>query len=290
MAYYDFNSEDTRAIQELNEDLNLAESLRLKGPMGEFQREPFMYEVRKNLEGEYTGLICEGGVLKIDGKEKSGKSRVLGAAASASLHTHGGYWDLPDQYPLFKYNKDLNEEKGFGLYIDTENGGIEFETIQRSILKSAGYDEAPDFYKCYPFRRFTDYIGKTRMLVKYIEELANSRIGLDNLFLDVSTDFVNKVNDEDTAKEFWDLISKLSEKYKFCCLNTMHQNKGNDSSTGIFGGFADKKASYNSSIFSSSMDERLKIWTTKNTRLSESFRSMTFIFDEITGLPVQHFG
>lgn len=168
----------------------------------------------------------KGNFITITGLAKSRKSVVAGAASSAFL--------LRDEFLGFRWNLP---DDAFGMAIDSEQGYYHYyKTTLRTLTNASLQDMPKDRFKSIRARD-GDELFRTG-LVEYLVERHQPAF----MVLDVITDWIEDINNQEQAKKVGDWVLSLTEKFNRCLfILVIHLTKGNNNMTGAIGTILEKK-------------------------------------------------
>ncbi|TXI11477.1 MAG: hypothetical protein E6Q68_06030 [Polynucleobacter sp.] len=252
-------AEGEKGDEEIRELNNLSDLLEDTGRYisGEISNERKFYSWEINDGLSWAGLIEPGGFILISGKEKSKKSTFAGMFASAFLcqnYINRNHEDtrIASFREFQKIRCNIRWDAPF-LYFDTEQGKNDFTRSQNAIMMNAGYYNGLPLdkkgnptinYYAYRLILIPDPVKKVQFIFKKIIELGEKFGFIGCVALDVITDFVENQLDDQQAKEFYNELFYLREKYLFDIIGVIHQNRANNQTNGSIGVVSNKRCNY----------------------------------------------
>ena len=224
---------------------------------GEMSTERPFYSWEVNDGMSWAGLIEPGGFILISGKEKSKKSTFAGMFASAFLcqnYINRNHEDtrIASFREFQKIRCNIRWDAPF-LYFDTEQPKNDFIRSQNAIMMNAGHYNGlplnhkgkPEInYYAYRLIMIPDPVKKVQFIFRKIVEIGEAFGFIGGVVLDVVTDFVENQLDDQQAKDFYNELFYLREKYGFDILGVIHQNRANNNTNGSIGVVSNKRCNY----------------------------------------------
>lgn len=226
-------------------------------------------------DGDTYGIALPGSIIQVSGQSKTRKSTFLATIAAACLHQDGTALGIRSSI-----QRNI-------LYFDTEQSEYEFKRFQNMVCRLAQVKHHPPQYFCYPLRKYdeeTRLIAIDAFLTQMKPEfLAN--IGL--IIIDGIADCIASSNDLVDSRRLVTRLTYWADELQVPIFVAIHTNKDGENSTGMLGGFLDKKCSYHirTENISEARDSPTRV-SCRFSRLGESLPPFTFRHDETTGLPV----
>jgi hypothetical protein len=226
-------------------------------------------------QGEEYGIALPGSIIQVSGQSKTRKSTFLATVAAATLNQDGAALNIRSS---IKRNV---------LYFDTEQSEYEFKRFQNMVCRMAGVRHHPPQYFGYPLRKYDE---ETRLVAidAFLTQMKPDfleKIGL--IIIDGIADCLTSTNDLAESKKLVTRLTYWADELKVPIFVAIHTNKDGENSTGMLGGFLDKKCSYHvrTANVSEARDSPTRV-SCKFSRLGESFPAFTFKHDDSSGLPV----
>lgn len=180
-------------------------------------------------------IAIEGGICTISGMPKSGKSAftsmVLAGAISTTHRT-----PLLDGMVI-----TANTEQKAVIHFDTEQSRHKHQYNHRTILKRAGLDSCPPYFRSYNIRQYshTEY----RKITDDICEVASkAHGGIHMIVIDGMAEYIADTNDLEQSKEIAMYFMNLSEKYSTAIIGIIHTNKTSNTERGHLGSEVQRKS------------------------------------------------
>lgn len=225
--------------------------------------------------GAEYGIALPGSLIEVSGQSKTRKSTFLATVAAACLNQDGAAMNIRS-----------NIKKNV-LYFDTEQSEYEFKRFQNMVCRLAGCKTHPPQYFSYPLRKYDE---STRLAVidAFLTQMKPDfllKIGL--IIIDGIADLLPSSNDLVESKRLTTRLTYWADKLQVPIFVAIHTNKDGENSTGMLGGFLDKKASYHvrTEIIGEGKGAPTRV-SCRFSRLGESFAPYMFKHDDDTGLPV----
>jgi hypothetical protein len=209
-------------------------------------------------------LLCSpGNLLTIKAKQKGGKTFLVSCFIAA--YFTGKYLEIEG----FK-TKNI-------AWIDTEQSLPQCHKILRRTHKMAEFipmAEYPELKVYYASELDTQ---QRETLIKTIAKDPENGI----LFIDVSTDIINDINDPVETKAAVDRLQQIAKENNILIICTIHTNKKDENATGFFGGSLQKKSE---AVISLTKSDGIFTVSATDTRHGD-WPDFSFRIDE-DGLPV----
>ncbi len=225
--------------------------------------------------GDTYGIALPGSIIQVSGQSKTRKSTFLAAVVAATLNQDGAALNLRSSI-----RKSV-------LYFDTEQSAYEFQIFQNMVCRLAGVKHHPPQYFGYPLRKYdeeTRLMAIDAFLTQMKPDFLRS-IGL--IVIDGIADCLPSSNDQVESRRLVTRLTYWADELKVPIFVAIHTNKDGENSTGMLGGFLDKKSSYHirTENIGESRNSPTRV-SCRFSRLGESFPAFTFKHDETSGLPV----
>jgi len=170
-------------------------------------------------------LLCSpGNILTIKAKQKGGKTFLVSCFIAA--YFKGEYLQI---FGI--------KSKGIGL-LDTEQSLQQCHKILRRTHKMSGFAPFAEYPELKMYYASELDVPERWALFEAIAK--NPEISI--LFVDVSTDLINDINDQVETKTAADRIQKIAKENSLLIVCTIHENKKDSNATGFFGGSLQKKS------------------------------------------------
>ena len=173
-------------------------------------------------------------LLAISAASKAGKTSLLSVIKAGAISEDG---NIDGFQPI--YVKPNFERKAV-LCIDPEQSEDDHQSNVNSVLKRAGIDHTPDYYREYNIRSlpFKQY----KFILDNICELSSLKFGgIHLIVIDGAADFISSVNNEEEAKLIVEYFTHLSIKYHCALILVIHLNPGGDKERGHLGSEIQRK-------------------------------------------------
>lgn len=229
----------------------------------------------EDAEGDSYGIALPGSIIQVSGQSKTRKSTFLATVAASCINQDGAALGIRS-----------NIKKNV-LYFDTEQSEYEFKRFQNMVCRLAGVRHHPPQYFGYPLRKYdeeTRLVAIDAFLTQMKPEfLAN--IGI--IIIDGIADCLPSSNDLIESRRLVTRLTYWADELQVPIFVAIHTNKDGENSTGMLGGFLDKKCSYHlrTENITEARDSPTRV-TCRFSRLGESIPAFTFKHDPDTGLPV----
>lgn len=262
---------EERSVKELIKEIH-SSRFNFDSPLPERPEYLIWYE---DEEGETYGIALPGSIVQVSGQSKTRKSTFLASVAAATLNQDGAALNLRSSV-----KKNI-------LYFDTEQSEYEFKRFQNMVCRLAGVKHHPPQYFGYPLRKYdeeTRLIAIDAFLTQMRPDFLES-IGL--IIIDGIADCLPSSNDLVESRRLVTRLTYWADELQVPIFVAIHTNKDGENSTGMLGGFLDKKCSYHirTENIGEPRDAPTRV-SCRFSRLGESFPAFTFRHDETSGLPI----
>ena len=197
-----------------------------QAPMPE--RPNFMFRIE--IDGIPHGFATEASIIEIDGMSKSRKSTMSQIMTAATLREDKRYMNVYSNIP-----------DGKVLYFDTEQTKDEFTIFQRTLGRMCFWDPdrpQPERYSAFHLRPYSQAVRMA--MIKHAFELYEN---LSLVVIDGMADVLEDSNDNKESLALVTLITQLCDLAGATLITNIHTVKAGNTSTGMLGGYLDKKAS-----------------------------------------------
>jgi len=224
--------------------------------------------------GNTYGIALPGSLIQVSGQSKTRKSTFLATIAAACLNQDGQALGIRSSI------------KSNILYFDTEQSEYEFKRFQKMVCRLAGVKHHPANYFGYALRKYdeeTRLVAIDAFLTQMKPDFLKS-IGL--IIIDGIADCLPSSNDQVESRRLVTRLTYWADALQVPIFVAIHTNKDGENSTGMLGGFLDKKCSYHvrTANVSDARDSPTRV-SCRFSRLGESFPDFVFRHDPDTGLP-----
>ena len=185
------------------------------------------------INGETVAI--EGGICTISGMPKSGKSAFTSMILAGAITTsHKG--PLLDGMIVA-----ANTEKKAVIHFDTEQARHKPQYNHRTILKRAGLDSCPPFFRSYNIRSFS-YTEYKKITDEICKAAANEHGGIHLIVIDGMAEYISDTNDLEQSKDIAAYFMNLSETYSTPIIGIIHTNKNSNTERGHLGSEVQRKS------------------------------------------------
>lgn len=226
-------------------------------------------------QGETYGIALPGSIVQVSGQSKTRKSTFLATVAAACLNQDGAALGLRSSI-----KKNV-------LYFDTEQSAYEFKRFQNMVCRLGGVNHHPPQYLAYSLRKYDE---ETRLVAidAFLTQMKPDfleKIGL--IIIDGIADCLPSTNDLVESRRLVTRLTYWADELKVPIFVAIHTNKDGENSTGMLGGFLDKKSSYHlrTENITDARDSPTRV-SCRFSRLGESLPAFTFRHDDSSGLPI----
>lgn len=274
--------EHSRLIQERDEIIQIASKNnrlldRLEALKYDPSAPPPVDEICLKLLGRPVG--SRGNLLAVQGKQKSGKSAVVGAIIGAAIR--GNYSAQGDTLG-FEWHE---EATGAILHLDTEQScGDWHEAIQRAELRSG----IPQTNRLNSYSIVTFQVHERIAALQQKMQSLHDSGGIDIVILDGVADFTFNVLDPEQACTVVSELMGLAHKFKCMIVTVIHENPGDEGqgkTRGHLGSELQRKAYGNVRIDKERVTGISTIYATDNRKGDiPKTQGLCFAWDELTGM------
>jgi hypothetical protein len=177
----------------------------------------------------------EGNIMAITGSEGSGKSNYLGALLAGTM------LDEFEDIDLLGAEITPNLDGKAVLFYDTEQSEEQLYRNMNRILKRAGKDSPPSWFKTYGLvgmDRKDRLVSILQSMDKFYYEMG----GIHLVVIDGIADLMTGVNDEDSSVGLIDELFQLAGIYKTCIVGVLHLSPSGYKLRGHLGSEVQRKA------------------------------------------------
>jgi hypothetical protein len=167
-------------------------------------------------------------LTSISAESKAGKTAVCGVILAGAISKKGDIDGFAELKVL------PNPDGKAVIHFDTEQSDDDQQYMVNTILKRAGMDSTPDYFRSYDTLEMSlkDYQPKTNIIC---ELCANQFNGIHLIVIDGGADYILDVNNTDDANNIIAYFRSLSIKYKCPVVVIVHLNPGTEKERGNFG-------------------------------------------------------
>lgn len=170
----------------------------------------------------------------ISAPAKAGKTALTGVIIAGAISKTGEIDGFPDLDVI------PNPEGKAVIQLDTEQSEEDQQYNLNTILKRAGMNETPDYFRAYNIRQLG--LNEYRKVTDKICDLCSDKFnGVHMIVIDGGADYVESVNDEASATNIIQYFTHLSIKHDCPVIMIIHQNPGSDKERGHIGSQAQRK-------------------------------------------------
>ena len=172
----------------------------------------------------------------IVGAPKSGKTALENMLISGSLSQTGKVLDGIDSIEVA-----TNVNRLAVVHMDTEQPRFTHQRNLKNIIKRAGFESCPDFYRSYNVRKM-DFENYQNTLTEICQQAAQLHGGIFSVFVDGGADFIADVNDPSTSNAMIKYFEGLAAEFNTAVFLVVHTNPGNsEKERGHFGSQLQRK-------------------------------------------------
>jgi hypothetical protein len=184
----------------------------------------------------YDSIICtEGNITTVSGAPKGGKTALIGILLAGAISKDGNV----DGLEGLKVAPNI-----FGkavIHFDTEQARHRQQSNTKTILKRAGYDTCPEYFRSYNIRELD--LAEFFITTKNIAEAASQQFnGIHLMVVDGIADYIPDVNDQTQSNAIVKSFEELAIKYKVPVIVIVHTNPGTDKERGHLGSQCQRKS------------------------------------------------
>lgn len=185
------------------------------------------------INGETVAI--EGGLCTISGMPKSGKSAFTSMILAGAISTTHGTPLLDGMVVA------ANTDKKAVIHFDTEQARHKHQYNHRTILKRAGLDSCPPYFRSYNIRQysFTEY---KKITDEICEAAAKAHGGIHLIVIDGMAEYISDTNDLEQSKDIAMYFMNLSERYSTAIIGIIHTNKNSNTERGHLGSEVQRKS------------------------------------------------
>jgi hypothetical protein len=177
----------------------------------------------------------EGNIMAITGSEGSGKSNYIGALLAGTI------LEEDEEADLLGMEVATNAEGKAVLFYDTEQSEEQLYRNMQRILKRAGKQAPPEWYKTYGFVGM-DRKDRMTSILQSMDKFYYEMGGIHMVIIDGIADLMPGVNDEDSSVGLIGELLRLAGIYKTCIVGVLHLSPSGYKLRGHLGSEVQRKA------------------------------------------------